>query len=229
MTLFSVFCCSLFTRINSITSSVILLIWVFRAWLSGRSDPLIFSKCLGKEKSMLHVWPNNMLSRDITTSQYHNFTILVLFHHFSTAPLKYLTISPLNLYHCFINSHWYLVHYFMLPLDLPSPFFQIISTNKWNIFILKQCNCYHVCLYFYTFKSFIILQFWSKHKISECTKMDIMLKCLHLSVKYYTCKVRHYMAVILANIGCYVGRVIPCSLFHVAPWPSFPILPNYLN
>ena len=61
-TQFMVFCYSLWYWYNWITSSVILSIWVFRAWLYLRSDPLLFSSCLEKEGKIevLHVWPKNI-------------------------------------------------------------------------------------------------------------------------------------------------------------------------
>ena len=159
LTLFRVLCCPLLAWRNLITSSVRLLRWIFRAWIHVRLDPLIFSKCSEKKikRVVLHVWPNNILSHDITISQFHPFFIWI---HFIISPFHHFTIIPLHQWIYIVYSKLTLTPFslFCVVPWYSYPILSKVSELIQRICSLKQCNCYHVCLSWYNFKRFLMLQ-----------------------------------------------------------------------
>ena len=140
---------------------------------------------------MLHILPKNILSYHITILSFHNFSvspIINLFHHLTIPLLHHYTITPYNhhtieLIPPFSKSTLIYFSFFYVSFWSSFPIFQSIWDNTKIICRLKKWNCYHVCLSWNTFEIFVMLNKWSKNNISECKKMTIIPKCLHLSVK----------------------------------------------
>ena len=71
----------------------------------------------GKQKN-LHFWPNIILLYHIFITPFHHFLICC-----AISPFHHCIIAPFNWYHTCSNSLWYLVHYLVPLVDIPSPFF----------------------------------------------------------------------------------------------------------